>query len=351
MNDITIIGIDLAKHVFQLHAEDSEGNVVFTKRLKRKAFKETLIQLKPCLIGMEACATAHHWGRVCLELGHQVKLINPRRVKAFLGANKNDARDAEAICEATRSKKVRAVAVKTLTQQDLSSLHKARSQIVSRRTQLTNHIRSQLSEYGVITSNSKAALMRLVQEVLAGEHLDMSEIVCFAVTDCYNEVLELDKRIKAYDRMINKVIDENKSARTLMDMPGIGPLSATAIVAKVDNFNEFDSGRNFSAWLGLTPREHSSGQRHKMGKISKQGDRYLRTLLIHGARAVMLSVKRGNKPDTAYYRWVKKTMERLDWNKAAVALANKHARMIWAMMYHNRGFDLQFADKHFRQAA
>ena len=342
MNHITTIGIDLAKNVFQIHAQDSQGNKVFNKQFKRAKFKEQLVKLPPCLIGMEACGTSHYWARECLSLGHQVKLMNPKRVKAFLSGNKNDAKDAEAICDAGNSNKVRGIAVKTIAQQDLTALHRARSQVISRRTQVGNHLRSQLAEYGIVTRKGHAALSKLLQAVLSGEHLQMSNTLSFVLTDLYQELQGLNERIKQYDQMIMRITQEHKTAKRLLQMPGIGPISATAIVAKVEDVDDFKSGRQFAAWLGLTPREDASAERRHLGKISKRGDRYIRTLLIHGARSVVHALARREKDNTAYHRWIRAAVERCGMNKAVVALANKHARMIWAILHHDRQVDLNF---------
>lgn len=342
MNNITVVGIDLAKNVFQIHAEDQEGNKIYNRQYKRRAFEEKLSKLPPCLIGMEACGTAHHWARKCLSLGHQVKLINPKKVKAFLDINKTDAKDAEAICDATRSKKIRAIPIKTLAQQDLTTLHKARSQVVSRRTQIANHLRSQLAEYGIITRKSHAALMELVREMLEGKK-EASSLLLFVIADFKEEFEKLSERKKAYDQELTRLSKENKSVAKLMTMPGIGEVTATALVAKIEDFSLFKKGRDCSAWLGLTPKESSSAEKKRMGKMSKKGDRYVRMLLIHGARAEIRATLKKNKTETAYHRWIQAIVARIGKNKAAVALANKHVRMIWALMKYDRKLDLNFA--------
>jgi len=343
MSDITIVGLDLAKNVFQVHAENEQGEKVLNKQFSRKKFREYITNLPPCLVGMEACGTAHYWAREVIAMGHRVKLVNPRKVKAFVERNKNDAKDAEAVCDATRSKKVRGIPVKSLAQQDLTMMHRARSQLVRRRTQLVNHLRSQLAEYGLITKRGFAALECLVKAILAGEHLEPSQELSFVLVDQHEEWLKLNQRIKAHDAQIRRVAKTNKTAQKLLDMPGIGEITATALVAKVEDFNVFKTGRNFSAWLGLTPKESSSAQRRQLGKISKQGDRYLRTLLIHGARTVIMTTLKKDKRENAYHRWIHHLVNRIGKNKAVVALANKHARMIWAVVKHGRTVDLNFS--------
>ena len=346
MHNISVVGIDLAKNVFQVYAEDKGSNKVFNKEMKRAQFKKWLSQLPPCLVGMEACSTAHYWGRKFLEYGHQVKLINPRKIKIFVDRNKSDAKDAEAICDATRSKKVRRIPVKTQLQQELSSLHKARSQVVGHRTEISNHLRSQLAEYGLITKPGYGALKRLVEEVLSGciEEFNCSAHLLFLLTDLYEDLKRLDARVQAYDQELKRVVETNKSAQKLMTLPGIGPITATALVGKIEDFSEFTKGSNFAAWLGLTPKEYSSAGKQRLGGISKQGDRYLRTLLIHGARSVIQSTVKKNRCETSYHRWIQDIVKRRGKNCAAVALANKHARMIWAVMKHDRPVDLSFGD-------
>lgn len=344
MSNITVIGVDLAKNVFQVYAEDAQGNKLFNRKYTRKKFKEFIAQLPPCLIGMEACGTAHYWARECQNYGHTVKLMNPKRIKAYLDGNKNDANDAEAIGEATTSKKVRSIAVKTLAQQDLTSIHKARSNVIKRKTQLSNHIRSLLAEYGVITNQGYSALITLVKEVLAGEHLDLSETLCFTLNDLLQELDELKIRVDHYDKQLKKVSKENKSAAKLIEMSGVAEVTATAIIAKIDDFSLFSSGRAFAAYLGLVPKEHSSAEKKRLGKINKKGDRYLRTLLIHGARSALLATIKCDKQHTAYHRWIHNIVARVGINKATVALANKHARMIWAVMRWDRTVDLSFGD-------
>jgi transposase len=336
--------VDLAKNVFQVHAEDADGNQCVSRRLNRKNFKEFMRTLSPCVVGMEACGTSHYWGRELYAMGHQVKLINPRIVKAQVVRNKTDAKDAEAICDAARNKKVRCIAVKTLAQQYLSTIHRARSQLIKRRTQLVNHLRSQLAEYGLIANQGHASLNELTQKVLGGECLELSQESAFVFSDLYEEWLTLNKRILDYDAQIRRVAKENKTVRKLMTVPGIGPLTASALVAKVDDFSVFSKGKNFAAWLGLTPKEYSSANNRRLGGISKQGDRYVRTLLIHGARSAITTILKKDKQQNAYYRWIHNTVERVGKNKAVVALANKHARMLWALATHGRELDLNFSD-------
>jgi len=346
MTDFNVIGIDLAKNVFQLYAENANGNKIFSKRLSRAKFKDFMMKLSPAIVGMEACGTAHYWAREIQAMGHYPKLIDPRKVKAYVQRNKNDAKDAEAICEAARNKKIHAVPIKTLAQQELTMLHNARSQVIKRRTQLTNHIRSQLAEFGVVAKCGFASLRQLLFEVLEGEHIHfIGSSALLVLTDLKDEWSQLDKRVKAYDAEVMRIAKHHKSAKKLMGLPGIGEMTATAIIAKVDSMSTFNKGRDFAAWLGLTPKEYSSAQKRHLGKISKQGDRYVRTLLVHGARSVVYVTLSKNLRETAYHRWVQQLVERVGKNKAAVALANKHARMAWAILHYGREIDLNDAER------
>ena len=349
MKNITLVGIDLAKNVFQVHAEDSDGNKIHSKRLSRAKFIEYLSKLPSCLIGMEACGSAHYWARHVQSLGHKVKVINPKIIKAFVIRNKTDAKDAEAIAEATRSNKIKSITIKTLNQQHLTSLHKARSLLVKKRTQLVNHIRSQLAEYGLIASKGYASLDCLVTEVLAKEYDIFDDEMLFIFQDLYDEWHELNKRIETYDKKVKKQAKSHEKTRKLLAIPGLGPITATAVIAKFDNIECFNKAKDFSASLGLTPKEHSSANTRHLGKISKQGDRYLRTLLSHGARASLRAIKKTSieQKNSAYHQWARNTLGRIGFNKTATALANKHARIIWAMLKHdNEQFDLEHAAQY-----
>lgn len=345
MVKISIVGIDLAKNVFQVHGEDAEGRPLFNKALSRVKFKPWLNTLPLCTIVMEACGSSHYWGRVCQSLGHEVKMINPKRVKGFLQGNKTDKNDAQAICEAAKSGYTRYIRVKSERQQTLGALHRTREQIKRRYVQQMNFVRSQLAEYGMVTRQGKASLFKLLAEVMSGEHLSLDETLSFLVLDWYEELRRMKDHLERYNREINRLA-ECESARRLMSLPGIGPITATALLAKIGDFREFKSGRQLAAYLGLTPREHSSGGRQQLGGITKRGDRYLRMLLIHGARSMLRAMKPSQTPETAYHRWVYGLRERCGEHKAMVALANKHVRMIWALMVHDRAVDLNDAQHY-----
>ena len=342
MNNVTLLGIDLAKNVFQVCAEDSEGNQLFNRRYTRSRFNRFIQTTEPCAVAMEACGSSHYWARELQALGHQVKLISPRRVKGYVRRNKTDANDAAAICEAATSKRVPTVAIKSVAQQQVSSLHQARRQLVKRRTQLTNHVRGQLAEYGLVTGCGYSKLRAFIAELLADNPSNLPAQMLFVLQDMAEEWQRLDKRIRAYDAQIKRVASTDPVAKKLLAMPGVGEITATAIVAKVADVSVFSNGSYFAAWLGLTPKEYTSAKRRYVGGISKQGDRYLRTLLIHGARASLRATLRQDNNQTAYHRWVRQLHQRVGTNKAVVAMANKHARMMWALIRHNRTLDLDY---------
>lgn len=243
-----------------------------------------------------------------------------------------------------KSKRVVVIPVKSLAQQNLTHIHRSRSLVMKRRTQLTNHIRSQLAELGLICTQGFSPLKKLVSEVLAGEKLELCSDTLFVFQDLYSEWQQLNQRLKEYDKLIQRVAKDNPYTQRLMQLPGVAKITATAILAKVDSFERFNKGSAFGAWIGLTPKENSSANRKRLGKISKQGDRYLRTLMIQGAHSSIQSILLKDKQETAYHRWVQKTVNRIGKQKTAVALANKHARMIWAIMKHGRTVDLNHAE-------
>lgn len=351
MKEITTIGIDLAKSVFQVHVADRFGNKLWSKKVSRAKLRELIVNTPESLIGMEACGSAHYWAKEFTAMGHEVKLMNPRFVKPYVKNNKNDARDAEAICEAVTRPTMRFVPIKTVEQQNLIALHTMRSQVVRRRTQISNCLRGLLAEQGVICGKGRVALRGRVAEILGGEVTEFQSIP-FWLQDMYEELRTLDRRVDAYDLEIKKNAAASEVAQRLLEIPGIGQITATAMEAKIGDVNCFKSGRDLGAFLGLVPRQNSSGGKEKLSGISKRGDRYLRNLLIHGARAEIratLAYKKGER--SLYHTWIVQTVNRVGQNKAAVALANKHARMIWAMLKHKRSFNANFAEVFFSKAA
>jgi transposase len=332
--NITTIGLDLAKSVFQVHGTDDRGKTLLTKALRRSQMTQFFAQLRPCLIGMEACGSAHFWARKLTELGHTVKLMAPQFVKPYVKTNKNDARDAEAICEAVGRPNMRFVAIKTPEQQALLALHRARQGLVRARTAQGNQIRGLLAEFGLVIPKGLRHLASYIPEILedaenglAGMSRELFARLLEHLRHLDTQVLALEAQIKAWHR-------EDAASRRLEQIPGIGPLTASALVASIGDARNFKNGRQLSAWLGLVPRQHSSGGKSNLLGISKRGDVYLRTLLIHGARSTL----RIAKPDT----WGAALAERRNQNLAAVALANKNARIVWALLAHGRSFQADY---------
>jgi transposase len=327
--NIKRIGIDLAKHVFQLHGVDSHEQPVLKKKLKREQMLSYFRDIPPCLIGMEACSGAHYWARELQKLGHTVKLIAPQFVKPYVKANKNDANDAEAICEAVSRPSMRFVAIKSMAQQDLQALHRIRSQLVSQRTEKVNQIRGLLAEYGLVVGQRIECLRKALPDVLEAAENGLSSDFRVLLAGLRQDLQVLDERVKAMTQRMQQQADLDPGAKRLQQIPGIGPITATALISGVGDATQFKRGRDMAAWLGLTPGQHSSGGKERLLGISKRGDAYLRTLLIHGARAVL---KVAAKKDDPRSRWLQSLSERRNKNIAAVALANKNARIAWALL-------------------
>jgi transposase len=328
--NITTLGIDLAKNIFQLHGVNRHGKAVLTKRVTRARLRETVVNIPPCLIGMEACASAHYWAREFEELGHKVKLIAPQFVKPYVKSNKNDAQDAEAICEAVGRPNMRFVSVKTVAQQDIQAVHRIRERLVKTRTALVNQIRGLLAEYGVVISLKNNAVSLALPRILEDAENGLTAVGRELFADLYEQLQGLSQSVKKYDAQIGRLFKANPICQRLAEVEGVGPVTATALLAAGDA-NAFKNGRQMSAWIGLVPRQHSSGGKQTLLGISKRGDTYLRTLLIHGARAAVAAAKR--KQD-ARSRWITALAERRGANIAAVALANKNMRILWALMVH-----------------
>jgi len=286
-------------------------------------------KIAPCLIGMEACGSAHYWARELQKLGHTVKLMAPQFVKPYVKSNKNDANDAEAICEAVARPTMRFVAVKTIAQQDIQAIHRVRSELVSHRTAKVNQIRGLLAEYGLAVGRRievlRTALPLLLEDAENGLTLDFRILL----DELRQDLINLDERVQVMDKKIKTLANSHGEAKRLLAIPGIGPITATAIISAIGNGKQFKRGRDFAAWLGLTPRQHSSGGKERLLGISKRGDSYLRTLLIQGARAVLRVVGQKDDPRS---RWLQNVCSRRNKNIAAVALANKNARIIWALL-------------------
>ncbi len=330
----TTIGIDLAKNVFQIHGVNEQGHVVFRKSMKRSEMGKHFSNLEPCLIGMEACGSAHHWARKLASFGHRVRLMAPQFVKPYVKTNKNDVADAEAICEAVTRPGMRFVPVKTEEQQAILAVHRARQGFVKARTAQANQIRGLLGEFGIVFSPSIVQLIKQIPGILEDGDNGLPGVMRQLLERLTEHLRGLSLQVEALEKQIRLWHRENEASLRLEAIPGIGPITASAIVATVGNAREFKSGRQMAAWMGLVPKQHSSGGKSILLGISKRGDTYLRTLLIHGARAVIRFAEHKSAPGS----WLRSLMARRNTNVATVALANKNARMIWALLAHDRTF-------------
>lgn len=327
--NIKRIGIDLAKQVFQIHGVDYQDKGVLRKQLRRSQMVAFFSRLPPCLIGLEACSSAHYWARELQKLGHTVKLMAPQFVKPYVKSNKNDANDAEAICEAVSRPTMRFVAVKTIAQQDIQSVHRIRTELVQQRTAKVNQIRGLLAEYGLVAERQVEKLRKALPLLLEDAENGLSFEFRVLLQELQQDLITLNNRVGEMDKKIQLLASSNTTAKRLQQIPGIGPITATALVCAIGDGKQFKRGRDLAAWLGLTPRQHSSGGKECLLGISKRGDAYLRTLLIHGARAVL---KVADKKDDPRSRWLQNLCSRRNKNIAAVALANKNARIVWALL-------------------
>jgi transposase len=342
--EITRIGVDLAKNVFQVHGVDAAGRGCVNKKLKREQVVGFFATLAPTLVGMEACSGAHYWARKLQDLGHTVKLISPQYVKPYVKTNKNDAIDAQAICEAVGRPHMRFVAIKTAQQQSMLMLHNVRTAAVKQRTALINQVRGELAEFGVVLPQGRRKLMELLAETIEDAGNELTAAARQLLQQMHQQLRELDAQIAEHDRCITLASREDARCRRIEQIPGIGAISATAFVAKLGDAKNFRNGRQVSSWMGLVPRQNSSGGKQVLLGISKHGDVYLRTLFIHGARAVLKAVMRKVKPD-ARWGWLLELLKRRGMNVAAVALANKNARTAWALLAHEREFDAHYSPR------
>lgn len=325
---ITTIGIDLAKEMFQIHGIDTHGKVLLRKQLRRSEMAKHFSNLAPCLIGMEACGSAHHWARKLSEYGHTVKLMAPQFVKPYVKTNKNDMADAEAICEAVTRPNMRFVPIKNVEQQAILSVHRARQGFVKARTAQSNQIRGLLSEFGIIMPQGLRAIAKRMPEILEDAENGLPGTMRRLLERLNDHLKALEHQVNALEQQIVQWHKASELSHKLEAIPGIGPITASAIVATVGSATEFKNGRQLAAWLGLVPKQHSSGGKQNLLGISKRGDTYLRTLLIHGARAVVRFAENKAEPN----QWLCRLMGRRNKNIAAVALANKNARIIWALL-------------------
>lgn len=333
--EVTTLGIDLAKHVFCVHGCDADGKPMLRKQLARRQLLSFVANLPRCLVAMEACASAHYWAREIEKLGHQVRLIAPRFVRPFVKANKNDAADAEAICEAASRPSMRFVAVKSTAQQDVQAVHRVRQQLVKTRTGLVNQARGLLAEYGIVLVRGLAPLRRALPVLLEDRDNRLSGVMRELLGEIGERLRFIDERLRKYDLTIQRLFRDDERCQRVAAVEGVGPLTATALVAAVGNATDFKSGRELAAYLGLVPRHRASGGRTVLLGISKRGNRYLRTLLIHGARSALYRIERHRG---ARANWAARLKLRRGANVAAVALANKNARVLWALLSRGQSY-------------
>lgn len=343
---ITRVGVDIAKSVFHVHAVDRKDQCQWQVKLKRSNWIEVLCEHLPegTDIAMEACASAHHWGRELQKRGHKVRLISAQFVKPYVKSNKNDRLDAEAICEAAGRPTMRFVAVKSTTQQDLQALHRVRSELVKQRTAKANQIRGLVGEYGIVAPNGIGQLRRAIPCWLEDADNGLSDDFRVLLIELREDLQRLDERIDGHDAQISKRAQTDPVACRLLSLRGVGPLTATALASALGDGSAYKRGRDFAASLGLTPRQHSTGGRDRLLGITKRGNGYLRTLLIHGARSVL---QWAPKHEDNLSRWALHLAARKHKNVASVALANKTARMAWAMVYGERAYDPALAAANF----
>lgn len=335
---VTTIGLDLAKNIFQVHGIYEDGEVAFNRALRRVQVLTFFEKLEPCLVGIEACGTSHHWARELIKLGHNVKLIPPVYVKPYVKRGKSDAVDAEAICEAVTRPTMRFVEVKTPEQQAILAVHRSRNLIVRQRTQTINMLRAQLAEFGVIFPQGVRHAIHFVKQVLSGEQPDLHEVADDVVFELCEQLLFLHEKIARFDRKMNQIAKLEKRVTLLRTIPGVGPITASAIVATVGSGKQFNNGREFAAWLGLTPLNKSSGGKEKLGRISKMGDQYIRRLLVLGMTSRIRSIR--TKPEK-FDPWFADILARKPSRVAAIAMANKTARIIWAVLTRNEPYKVK----------
>jgi transposase len=332
---ISVLGIEIATLVFHVVGMNDAGHIVFRKRMARNELRRFSANVPPLRIGMEACGGAHYWARCVREYGHDVRLIAPQCIKASVKSPKHDARDAEAICEAATRPTMRFVPIKRVEPQDLQALHRVRERLIKARTALVNEIRGLLHESGIILPQGITKFRRLIVRRLEADQAQLTPCRRELFWQLYEEFLALDTRLASYDEQVTAIGRAHPECQRLQTIPGIGPVSATALIAAIGDATQFKNGRQLAAWLGWVPREHSTGGKPRLLGISTRGDVYLRTLLVHGARATLRWIE--TKPDDRS-RWVRALIARRGKNRAAVALANKNARIVWALLVHHQEY-------------
>ena len=326
---LSTVAIDLAKKVFHLVGADTTGKILWRKRLTRHALMPFIAQLPPVLIGIEACGGAHYWARRFREHGHEVKLMAPQFVKPFVKSNKNDMRDAEAIAEAVTRPTMRFVPTKDIDQQDLQALHRVRERLIGERTALINEVHGLMNEYGIVIPTGVSKFHQAVVEKLASAKDTLTALSQEMFGKLVEEFVALEEQIAYYQQKLESLAKTHPECQRLMTIPGIGPMTATALIAAVGHVGVFKNGRQFAAWLGLVPKQHSTGGQTRLLGISKRGDSYLRKLLIHGARATLRWVELRTDSRS---QWIRGLLKRRGWNRTAVAVANKTARIVWALL-------------------
>jgi len=335
---ITTIGLDLAKNVFQVHGINDNGDVVSNRALRRSQVLSFFESLEPCLVGIEACGTSHHWARELIKLGHDVKLIPPVYVKPYVKRGKSDAADAEAICEAVTRPTMRFVEVKTPEQQAILAVHRTRDLIVRQRTQTINMLRAQLAEFGTILPQGVGHAIQFAKNCLDGEQADLPEVAGNVIVELCDQLLFLHEKILRCSREMTQIAKCEKRVALLQTIPGVGPITASAIVATVGSGKQFNNGREFAAWLGLTPLNKSSGGKERLGRISKMGDQYIRRLLFLG---MVSRIRQIAKTPEAFDPWFADILARKPNKVAAIAMANKTARVAWAVLTRNEPYKVR----------
>jgi transposase len=333
---IALLSIDLAKNIFQLHGADERGRQTLSRRVSRGKLLETVISLPRCRIVMEACGGAHYWARKFTGMGHHVQIIAPRFVKPFVKSQKNDRNDAEAIAEAASRPTMRYVTVNSVEQQDIQSMHRIRSLLMRDRIAQINQIRGLLAEYGVVIAQTPLKVRQQLPAILDDQDNELTELTRSMMRDMYERLTLLDTQIERYDELIRQAHKASVLSQRLEKIRGVGPMIATAVIAAAGSATEFTNGRQFAAWLGLTPRQHSSGGKQRLFGITKRGNGYLRMLLVHGARSV---VQQAVRHSDGLSRWILEVQARRGTNVAVVALANKIARTIWVLLARGREYE------------
>ena len=327
--DSSVVGIDIAKRVFHLVGMDKRGKVAMRKRLARGEVLSCMANVPRVTVGMEACGGAHHWARRLREQGHDVKLMAPHYVKPYVKTNKTDLRDAEAIAEAVTRPSMRCVPIKDVAQQDIQALHRVRERLIGARTALVNEMRGLLAEYGIVLTKGRKAFRKAVVGKLDAEQAKLTPLGQELFHKLVDELVTVEAEVAYYEEKLHSIATTHPECQRLVTIPGIGPMTATALIAAVSDVGVFHNGRQCSAWLGLVPKQYSTGGRTRLLGISKRGDSYLRKLLIHGARATLRWV--GTKADRRS-QWIRGVLGRRGWNRTAVAVANKDARIVWALL-------------------